>query len=565
MGVATAAKVAMPAAPATDAHQRRSQPARQGATQDNGFDERTTPGGLPRSVAQIMESHFGTSFADVRIHCDDAAAREVLSRGAVAYAKGEDVYFGRGRFQPSTERGQHLIAHELAHVVQQRNGRSGRSGQERATATTRRLEDEAERAANSLRASGRASASRVVERAAFGTEQMSVSEDIAALRDALGGGLQSAARWVISRATDDPLIQDLGRFMTRVSGMRSVRLPRDMISGMEDLYEWARSVAPFWFAVPALSFHGDGALGFTGVEEVGVLTIVLLICVVLLLMWILQGLDPSIRRARERATQELIDRITNFFDNPPVIDPFPPTDIPTPDDLPIPDAEPIPDTEPVPVPVPVPVPDTDAPPVEDVGPSPEPEPNPEPDEDPPPPVPPPCLFPTGRTMADPIPIAWHKVRSLYDSPITLGGGEYHCDDPEVLPRGEPIGVPSRFWPRVGKIVQLSRERRGSAAHDFREVLRSYGYNWGGSRHLQAEHVQDLQWAAPDAMNLDSFENLWPYDGAANMSAGATQNIHQRVSYCEGPLGPAHIGVPIQTLKRPGGFGRYFVITSVGMP
>src|SRR5437764_5022142 len=44
-------------------------------------------GGLPRSVAHIMESHFGVSFADVKIHADQSAARDAFERGAAAYTK----------------------------------------------------------------------------------------------------------------------------------------------------------------------------------------------------------------------------------------------------------------------------------------------------------------------------------------------------------------------------------------------------------------------------------------------------------------------------------------------
>jgi hypothetical protein len=177
-----------------------------------------------------------------------------------------------------------------------------------------------------------------------------------------------------------------------------------------------------------------------------------------------------------------------------------------------------------------------------------------------------CPYPTGLTLSDPIPIAWHKIPQLYPSPIQLDGIDYFRDNPTILPRGGRIGVPARFWPRLGKIVQLVSERRGKAASNFRAVLESYGFNWENRRFLQADHAQDLQWASPkNGENLDTFSNLWPYDGAANMSAGPTQNQFQRVSFCESRNGPPMVNVPIQSIKRPGGWGRYFVIRSVGMP
>jgi hypothetical protein len=176
-----------------------------------------------------------------------------------------------------------------------------------------------------------------------------------------------------------------------------------------------------------------------------------------------------------------------------------------------------------------------------------------------------CTYPTGLTTSDPIAIAWHKIPWLYPSPIYLVGQPYHRDDPTTLPSGEPIGVSSRFWPSIGKIVQLAPDRRGSAARDFRAVLESYGFDWVARRYLQADHAQDLQWAAPDGENLDVFNNLWPYDGAGNASAGATQNQTQPVTFCESSTGPANINVPIQSVKRPNGWGRYFVIRRIGLP
>ncbi|MEM8842781.1 MAG: DUF4157 domain-containing protein, partial [Pseudomonadota bacterium] len=63
---------------------------------------------------------MGADFGAVRIH-DDAAAAERASRlGAQAYTQGCDIVFNKGRYDPESSRGKHLLAHELAHVVQQR-------------------------------------------------------------------------------------------------------------------------------------------------------------------------------------------------------------------------------------------------------------------------------------------------------------------------------------------------------------------------------------------------------------------------------------------------------------
>jgi hypothetical protein len=176
-----------------------------------------------------------------------------------------------------------------------------------------------------------------------------------------------------------------------------------------------------------------------------------------------------------------------------------------------------------------------------------------------------CPLPTGLSPYDPIPMTWFKlpINNFYPSPITLQGQDFFRDVPAHLPRGEPIGVPPNFWPFLGKTVQLLFDEREPGhetdkTRDFRSVLASYGFDWGSGRAgLQADHVQDPQWGGPD-----SAENLWPMDAAANASAGALQNVHQRVSFCETPFGPERDQQSIQTIKDDGtGWGRWFAIAS----
>jgi hypothetical protein len=69
-----------------------------------------------------MESAFGASFDDVRVHTDDRASKSAESVGANAYTVGSDMVFKAGQFNPGTPAGQRTIAHELSHVVQQSEG-----------------------------------------------------------------------------------------------------------------------------------------------------------------------------------------------------------------------------------------------------------------------------------------------------------------------------------------------------------------------------------------------------------------------------------------------------------
>ena len=67
----------------------------------------------------MMEARFGQDFTGVRVHADGKSARSAVAVGARAYTVGRDVVFGPGEYAPGTETGNRLLAHELAHVVQQ--------------------------------------------------------------------------------------------------------------------------------------------------------------------------------------------------------------------------------------------------------------------------------------------------------------------------------------------------------------------------------------------------------------------------------------------------------------
>jgi len=79
---------------------------------------------LDARTRRLMEAGFGQSFADVRIHTGDVAASSAAALDAHAYTSGRDVVFGPGRYESSTPAGLRLLAHELAHVIQQRRSAS---------------------------------------------------------------------------------------------------------------------------------------------------------------------------------------------------------------------------------------------------------------------------------------------------------------------------------------------------------------------------------------------------------------------------------------------------------
>jgi hypothetical protein len=80
---------------------------------------------LDTATRAFMEPRFGYDFGRVRVHADVAAAESARSVNAVAYTVGRDVVFGAGQYAPGQEAGRKLLAHELAHTIQQEGAHRG--------------------------------------------------------------------------------------------------------------------------------------------------------------------------------------------------------------------------------------------------------------------------------------------------------------------------------------------------------------------------------------------------------------------------------------------------------
>jgi len=128
-----------------------------GSSSDRG----TTPGGwnaipsgggqpLDKPVRNDMEGRFGKSFSNVRVHTDAAAGNAARSLGARAFATGQDIYFGRGAYQPASPQGRGLLAHELTHTIQQRGGRLGAQQALEVVPPDDPLEQQAEQASSAV-------------------------------------------------------------------------------------------------------------------------------------------------------------------------------------------------------------------------------------------------------------------------------------------------------------------------------------------------------------------------------------------------------------------------------
>lgn len=74
---------------------------------------------MDRHTQSFMSDRFGVDLSGVRVHTDEQSAGLNRELSAKAFTTGRDIYFNAGQYQPGTESGKHLLAHELTHVVQQ--------------------------------------------------------------------------------------------------------------------------------------------------------------------------------------------------------------------------------------------------------------------------------------------------------------------------------------------------------------------------------------------------------------------------------------------------------------
>jgi hypothetical protein len=95
------------------------------STDDEGPDPTAgllQPFALPAPLRERFEGSLGVNLGDVRLHANDASAEAAAAMGARAFAQGSEIHFAAGQYRPDDPFGQHLIAHEVAHTVQQAAG-----------------------------------------------------------------------------------------------------------------------------------------------------------------------------------------------------------------------------------------------------------------------------------------------------------------------------------------------------------------------------------------------------------------------------------------------------------
>lgn len=197
---------------------------------------------LDSSTRARMERGFGTDFSDVRVHDDAHAARSAERLSARAFTVGTDVAFGAQQYRPGTARGDLMLAHELAHVVQQRGAEA--APQAFSAAADDALEVDADRSAISAAA-----------RAGLAPEAIAQHVDLH--RPAAGGGLRLARCQQIFGDADETFVADPGldeAVATELSplyeGARRPTMPGESES------EGLGSTRPSFFLIDG---DGDGA------------------------------------------------------------------------------------------------------------------------------------------------------------------------------------------------------------------------------------------------------------------------------------------------------------------
>ena len=193
-----------------------------------------------------MEHAFGYDFSRVRVHTGPAAASLSAGLGARAFAIGRDVAFGSGEYQPGTMMGDALLAHELAHVVQQENARAEVSPMGGVARTDAALEADADRSAAGA---------------------------LAALWGGMGGALRDVARNALPRLRSGLA---LGRCVVTGGGITPSAFNFEQVTGGGDLND--RSLP--WYAAcvnatishigtnPRMSFC-QFEVGFPGIHRLG--------------------------------------------------------------------------------------------------------------------------------------------------------------------------------------------------------------------------------------------------------------------------------------------------------
>lgn len=269
-GATTAPVRTLDTAPAATAAPPGARPSREGAPRGRravapsripcgsgpyGQSRRGTP--LPEAVRTDMEQRFNHDFSRVRIQTTGPGPARASASDAAAYTMGADIVFAPGNYAPASPQGRQLLAHELAHVVQQSRGRVAHYGAEyhQATASEQLAVGNADLAEHQAVAAGRAFAADLAIPAVNavpgpvvqcahaigrGTSEPGSHESAAELvietvveellKTAVEKGLPLAKILVIAQELSKAFADGIGETLRQVNDKLSARYERDIVS-----------------------------------------------------------------------------------------------------------------------------------------------------------------------------------------------------------------------------------------------------------------------------------------------------------------------------------------------
>ena len=183
---------------------------------------------LDAGARAVMEKRFRHDFSRVRVHTGGSATQSADAVGASAYTVGNDIVFADGQYAPGTPGGARLLAHELTHVVQQRDAPAVDEGQLEITP----VDDAAEREA--------ASFERLVMRGLeSGVDGVNATEQRVARADFKVGGAKVHIDYgnVVTTAAAD-YVTEIERLFAAFTGAPAAQIHADVAALSTSRQEW---------------------------------------------------------------------------------------------------------------------------------------------------------------------------------------------------------------------------------------------------------------------------------------------------------------------------------------
>jgi hypothetical protein len=185
--------------------------------------------GLPAGLRDLFEASLGADLSAVRVHTGGESAAAASAVGARAYATGNDIHFGAGHYDPDSRAGQVLIAHEVAHTVQQAGGPPSRQHQLEVSTPGDAAELEADRAADAMVSGAPTSIGAAARGAIRRAPDPAPAADDAGLPDAQRDGLARFLPHLADAvaAKDGPLVESLVRVSRETADLIEAGTPEE--------------------------------------------------------------------------------------------------------------------------------------------------------------------------------------------------------------------------------------------------------------------------------------------------------------------------------------------------